>query len=35
MKNPYNQLPLENKIVIMIIVLGLIIALLWQYFGGG
>jgi len=35
MKNPYNSLPLENKIVIIIIGIGLIIAVLWDYFEGG
>jgi len=33
MKNPYNSLPLSTKIIITIIGIGLIIALLWDYFG--
>lgn len=35
MKNPYNSLPLTAKILITIVGIGLVIAVLWDYFGGG
>jgi len=33
MKNPYNSITLEVKIVVTLIGLALIIAALWDYFG--